>query len=105
MSANTYQELSLRTWDKTKPGALRRLYLAAALNEEAGEVAGIIKKNVYHGKPLDVDALRDELGDVMWHVAIIASEFGIDLEAVMAANIAKLEERHPTGDTSAFYTR
>jgi NTP pyrophosphatase (non-canonical NTP hydrolase) len=40
-----------------------------------------------------VAALKLELGDVLWYVAQLASELGLDLEGVAQANLDKLASR------------
>lgn len=67
---------------------------------EAGEVADYLKKVLHHGHPMDVDRLREELGDVLWYTALIAERAGIYLSEVAEANIRKLERRYPDGWTS-----
>jgi NTP pyrophosphatase (non-canonical NTP hydrolase) len=64
---------------------------------EAGEVAELLKKHLYHGHPLDREKLRNELGDVLWYVATLASDFGISLSDVASANVDKLRRRYPEG--------
>jgi len=39
------------------------------------------------------DDLRLELGDVLWYVAQLATELGLDLEDVATANLEKLASR------------
>lgn len=92
---NAYQKLALRT-AKGQPG--KRIDEAAlGLAGEAGEVADLVKKYRHHGHDLDVDAMRLELGDVLWYIASMADAVGLRLEEVAAANIAKLEARYPDG--------
>lgn len=67
------------------------------LTGEAGEVADIIKKHLYQGHGLPQDKIVEELGDLMWYVALTASLIGVDLKAVMQANIEKLWRRYPNG--------
>jgi NTP pyrophosphatase (non-canonical NTP hydrolase) len=40
-----------------------------------------------------VAALELELGDVLWYVAQLASELGLDLDRVAQANLDKLASR------------
>lgn len=77
-----------------------------ALCEEAGEVSGKLKRAFRdHGweggrEPLPEvtrQAMIDELGDVLWYVAILARELGTDLDTVAARNLAKLEDRQRRG--------
>jgi NTP pyrophosphatase (non-canonical NTP hydrolase) len=64
---------------------------------EAGEVADLIKKWVYHDHDLDREELLLELGDVLFYVAALASTHGYTLEQVAYANENKLKERYPEG--------
>jgi NTP pyrophosphatase (non-canonical NTP hydrolase) len=43
------------------------------------------------------DALAAELGDVLWYVAQLATEAGLDLDAIAADNLAKLLSRRERG--------
>lgn len=65
---------------------------------EAGDVAGCIKKTVFHGND-QKDGIRENLGDTMWYVAMICNIFNWDLEDVLAENITKLKKRYPHGFT------
>jgi NTP pyrophosphatase (non-canonical NTP hydrolase) len=69
------------------------------LSGEIGEVTDMLKKFLYHrnGKPLDISAMKDELGDVMWYLIILLDTLGITLPEVLAANVAKCERRHSHG--------
>ncbi len=64
---------------------------------EAGEVTELYAKHLYHGKVLDVEKLKLELGDVLWYLADIARRHNIPLSEVAAANVDKIEKRYPTG--------
>ena len=43
------------------------------------------------------DNLKEELGDVLWYVAITATAVGATLDDVMSANVLKLLKRYPNG--------
>lgn len=64
---------------------------------EAGEVVELVKKHVFHGKPMGVDALEKELGDVLYYVSALATTAGISLTTVAENNVAKLLARYPDG--------
>jgi NTP pyrophosphatase (non-canonical NTP hydrolase) len=71
------------------------------LTNEAGEVAGKVKK-IFRDRAgvitdADREALKLELGDVLWYVAEICTQLQIRLEDVAAANIAKLRDRTARG--------
>ncbi len=61
-------------------------YLALGLTGEAGEVAEIIKKH-----------LREELGDVLWYLTVLAEMNGLTLAEIAVENIHKLKARYPEG--------
>ncbi len=63
--------------------------------DEGGEVAGLVKKNVFHGKDMSRGELVKEMGDVLWYFALLASLYGITLNEVMHANVYKLCDRYP----------
>ena len=69
---------------------------ALGLAEECGEVARLVHR-VVQGRPdaqKELDAhLRDELGDVLWHVAALATAAGLSLGEVAEGNLAKLRAR------------
>ena len=75
---------------------------------EAGEVAEKIKKVLRDkGGVMDVATkaeIAKELGDVLWYVAQLATELGLNLNDVAGANMAKLLSRmerdqlHGSGD-------
>jgi NTP pyrophosphatase (non-canonical NTP hydrolase) len=77
------------------------IYPALGLTNEAGEVAGKIKK-IFRDKDGVIDqgdvlALRSELGDVLWYLAQVATELGLSLDEIAAHNIGKLQDRLSRG--------
>ena len=87
--------------ESTKAGNLtleQNLSLAGlGLTGEAGEVADLIKKNVFHKKPLVIDEVIKEMGDVLWYLAFLANTLNISLDYVLDANVNKLNLRYPNG--------
>ena len=67
------------------------------LTGEAGEVANIIKKTVFHGHDFDRGAIKDELGDCIWYIARMADSMGIPLSEIAEHNLNKLRKRYPDG--------
>lgn len=61
----------------------------------------MVKKAIMFGKPLDEAKLKEELGDVMYYMAVLARAIGCDFEEIMAGNMAKLKARFPNGFTEA----
>jgi NTP pyrophosphatase (non-canonical NTP hydrolase) len=77
------------------------IYPTLGLAGEAGEVADKVKKVIRdNGGQFDaaaVAAIQKELGDVLWYVARLASELGLDLDQIAADNLAKLADRKARG--------
>lgn len=97
MNLNDYQTAALRTAaPKEKKDELFHLLLG--LCGEAGEIAEKAKKIIRDKKSdfsqFDRDDLTKELGDVMWHVAVLAAYFDIPLDEIGEKNIAKLADRY-----------
>jgi NTP pyrophosphatase (non-canonical NTP hydrolase) len=73
------------------------VYPALGLCGEAGETAEKVKKAIRDdGGTLTEErraAIAAELGDVLWYVAQLATEAGLDLEEVAEANLEKLASR------------
>ena len=67
------------------------------LSGEVGEFNDMVKKWIFHEKPLDEEHAQKEIGDVMWYVAMICHSFGWDLDKIMQQNIDKLKARYPEG--------
>jgi NTP pyrophosphatase (non-canonical NTP hydrolase) len=95
MTLNQFQNLS-KQFVKF-PDTHTITYPALGLASEAGEVAGVVKKAI---RDLDETALanlgpalKPELGDVLWYVAILAYNVGLTLEEVAEYNIQKLSDR------------
>ena len=113
MTGSEYQRLAMRTNDgKNKDRLIEVLDYPGrdvagildgcfGLSGETGELIDMIKKWVFHRKPLDEDHTKKELGDVCWYIAMIAHSFGWDLDEVMQLNIDKLRARYPDGFDTA----
>jgi NTP pyrophosphatase (non-canonical NTP hydrolase) len=100
MDANTYQQLALRTETPGRSTEERLLNAALGLCGESGEFADSLKKAQFHGHTLDGEHLRQELGDVLWYVALACDALDLQLADVMEENIEKLRRRYPEGFSS-----
>jgi NTP pyrophosphatase (non-canonical NTP hydrolase) len=76
-------------------------YATLGLVNEAGEVAGKLKKvwRDNDGELTDEkrEIIADELGDVLWYAAALAMELGISLDDIAELNLAKLRSRAQRG--------
>ncbi len=100
MNLNDYQKLALRTArDKNDKDEIFHLLLG--LCGEAGEIAEKMKKVVRDKGSdftvVDKDDMTKELGDVLWHIAVIANYFDLSLDDIGEKNIAKLASRLERG--------
>jgi len=75
--------------------------LALGVGGEAGEVMEIIKKGFRPGRTIDTEHLKEELGDVLWYVAVLADTYDLDLEEIALNNIDKLRLRYGNTETAA----
>ena len=95
-SLNAYQIASRKTWSRIQTDHAL-VYPTLGLTNEAGEVAGKIKK-IFRDRDgvisdADREALKYELGDVLWYLAQICTELDLTLEDVASANLTKLSDR------------
>jgi NTP pyrophosphatase (non-canonical NTP hydrolase) len=106
MKLQEYQRLAARTlidrpdWE-IPSDEIMLVWNAIGLAGEAGEVAELIKKGVFHRHGVDQAALAKELGDVLWYTAALATSAGMNLEEIAEQNIAKLRQRYPDGWSAA----
>jgi len=106
MDANEYQKQALKF-----AVGLGVEHMAFGLLEEAGEVAGNLKR-AYRGddgyteysdasslflsgvlSPMAKAKIASELGDLAWYMSALAGELGFSFSEILEGNIAKLTER------------
>lgn len=100
MNGYTYQQLALRTESGNLPISgdaqlSRLLHAGIGLATEAGEFLDPLKKNLFYGKEIDLLNLREELGDLLWYVAVACEALGTNISLEMERNIHKLRTRYP----------
>ncbi len=99
MELSDYQRLSRRTAEYPREAWLA--YPALGLAGEAGEVAEHAKKAIRDDGAQVTDerraAMTKELGDVLWYVAQLASELGLNLDEIAEDNLEKLLSRQRRG--------
>jgi NTP pyrophosphatase (non-canonical NTP hydrolase) len=71
--------------------------MSLGLAGEVGELLDALKKFAIYGKPLDQANVIEELGDIEFYLAGVRDELRIDRQTCLAANVAKLSKRYPTG--------
>lgn len=96
-----YQRLAAFT--AIYPAEWRIIYPLLGLVNEAGEVAGKIKKILrdegYDGTLTaeQEDAIAAEMGDVQWYLAALATDLGFSLSDIANDNLSKLYSRKERG--------
>jgi NTP pyrophosphatase (non-canonical NTP hydrolase) len=74
---------------------------ASGLASEAGEVLGKVRKIFRDDKecptPSRREAIRKEMGDVLWYFTILCSDFGWSIEELRTENFNKLADRETRG--------
>jgi len=99
MNFSDYQKLACST--AIYPQQERIKYPALGLAGETGEVCEQIKKALRDDEgeftTERLEALRKELGDVLWYVANLAADLCLDLDTIAAVNIQKLQDRQKRG--------
>lgn len=101
MTDQEYMELTSRTCKYFPEGMnlssdqADLLHAILGISGEAGELVDGFKKHLIYGKPIDVDNLREEAGDILWYMALLFRSIGVDFEIIMEQNIAKLQKRYP----------
>ena len=97
MDLNEYQKKARETAIYKEQHKI--FYPALGLGEEAGEVLGKVKKWLRGDDGDGVmseerkQALKEELGDVLWYLAILSEDIGFTLEDVAKTNVEKLQSR------------
>lgn len=76
------------------PGQANLIHMALGIAGEAGELVDAIKRNTMYNKPLDLDNVKEELGDLLFYMTGIMIELEFTTEEVAAANVAKLQKRY-----------
>ena len=97
MTLDDYQQAALRTVNPALDQRDRLLDAGAGLAEEAAEVLGLIRKRIFQSRNAGDARFIEELGDVLWCLAVTADTLGLSLSEIAKANQAKLAQRHPDG--------
>lgn len=97
----TCEEMSLSIERQLKVSDLSRLsgssalcHAVCGLTEEAGEVAGLLKREVFRENEVPRERWVEELGDVLWYLIAVAKEQCITLDEIFMYNQTKCSERY-----------
>ena len=70
------------------------IHMVLGISGEAGELLDAIKKSVIYNKPLDLDNVVEELGDLEFYMEGLRQGLGLYREETLERNISKLSVRY-----------
>lgn len=73
MTLSEYQKAARATMNESLSDEGRMMDAASGIAEEAGEVLAHVRKHQFLGRELDAARLKEELGDVLWCIAAVAT--------------------------------
>ena len=93
---DAYQRQALATWGSGGDSIRdQRLHALLGLVGEAGEVANLVKKQLYKPGVVAANAaVIDELADVAYYLAVLASLYGVTFDGLFAHLAGKLAGGH-----------
>lgn len=74
----------------------RLIHASMGLVTEAAEFQDALKKALFYGKPLDNTNLKEEIGDLLWYLALAMDELNTDFDQEQDRVIRKLKVRYPS---------
>src|ERR1039457_1327172 len=94
---SAYQRAARETSQLRLGGTQGAIAPMLGLASETGSILNIYKKYLRDGIDLAAnrDFLREELGDLLWYAAAVATACGLDLEEVAEANLRRARDRYP----------
>lgn len=95
MDLREYQQRALQTDQVTGDTERAIIIPLLGLAGEAGTLLSEYKKHLRDGEAhrLHKERVGEELGDLLWYLSNVASKYGLDLDAVAEANLAKAHGR------------
>lgn len=99
MNNKTYLEESAKTLNQNPEAIKERvdpniLHAVIGITTESAELVDAVKKQLFYGKELDRVNVIEEVGDVLFYVAILCRELNFTFEEAMDINIKKLKARY-----------
>jgi NTP pyrophosphatase (non-canonical NTP hydrolase) len=76
------------------------LHMSIGVSGESGELLDAIKKWAIYQKPLDIDNVIEELGDIEFYLEGIRQKLGLNRNMILEHNIEKLKKRYGTKYTN-----
>jgi len=94
---SAYQQAASETSQLRLGGPHGAIAPMLGLASEAGSIVNVYKKYLRDGINLAANRefLREELGDLLWYAAAVATACGLDLEDIAQANLRRTRDRYP----------
>lgn len=95
MKFDDYSDQALRSDSIPLAGREKIQFLVLGLNEEAGEIARLVKKQLRNDIAPEGarNNLKRKIGDVLWYLNALSAEVGLQFSDVAHANLAFIEQR------------
>lgn len=99
MDFATFQRSARETSQLRLGGPQAAIAPMLGLASETGSILNVYKKYLRDGIDLTANRefLREELGDLLWYAAAVATACGLDLEEIAEANLRRTRDRYPAG--------
>ncbi len=101
MTLSEYQQEATKTLQSYSSKDQENFFLGyLGLAGEAGSVLTLLKKQIRDGNGFGSFQIRleEELGDVLWYIASIASHYKLNLEDIAKKNLSKTQDRFEVKD-------
>lgn len=72
-------------------------HMVMGIAGESGELVDAVKKHTIYNKPLDLDNVIEEMGDLEFYLEGLRQILGLSREEILAYNIKKLTKRYQDG--------
>ena len=99
-----YQQKVIETYrsDLPKINSERARFFSLGMIREIGEISEIFGKHRIDHTNLDIDKVKEKLGDTLWYLAAISENYGLDLEEIAIKNRQKTKARYNKNGIAQF---
>jgi NTP pyrophosphatase (non-canonical NTP hydrolase) len=82
------------------PHQAHLLHMAVGVSGEAGELLDAVKKHCVYQKPIDLNHVKEEAGDILFYLTGLLNDIDVSIEDCIKANMDKLSKRYASGKYS-----
>ena len=98
MNFHEYQLAAIRTAKVFGDLPTDLTHVALGIATEGGEFTTVVKRAAIYDKPVgaqEIHHMVEELGDLLWYIALAAEHLSVPLNRIAEGNIEKLRARFP----------